>query len=270
MRNGYFVSPLHKYSSHLPVPLISPEMNARTLNCYSCGAAVSSDAPNCAHCGARLASIACPSCFGMMFTGANFCPHCGSAAAGWQEGTTELVCPGCQTPMMRGQLGQTALHECGKCYGIWLNTATFERICRDSERQAAVLGAAHRVDSSTAFALGPVRYVKCPQCREMMHRVNFAQCSGVVVDTCRHHGTWFEMHELRRIVQFIHRGGLDQARRREKAALAEERRRLQSERNEERSPNLIGRFGSSPAHERNPDLLVSVVEAAGLLRIWMD
>lgn len=60
-----------------------------------------------------------------------------------------------------------------------------------------------------------------------MNRINFARCSGVVVDICKGHGTWFDREELSRIVEFIRGGGLDAARSREKAALEEERRQLE-------------------------------------------
>jgi hypothetical protein len=62
-----------------------------------------------------------------------------------------------------------------------------------------------------------------------MNRVNFARCSGVVVDVCKGHGTWFDLDELAGIVEFIRKGGLDQARAREKAQLEEARRQLQAE-----------------------------------------
>ena len=52
-------------------------------------------------------------------------------------------------------------------------------------------------------------------------------CSGVVVDICKGHGTWFDREELSRIVEFIRGGGRDAARAREKAALEEERRSLE-------------------------------------------
>ena len=42
-----------------------------------------------------------------------------------------------------------------------------------------------------------------------MNRVNFARCSGVIVDVCRGHGTWFDRDELSGIVQFIRGGGLE-------------------------------------------------------------
>jgi len=60
--------------------------------------------------------------------------------------------------------------------------------------------------------------------------VNFARCSGVIVDVCRSHGTWFDAHELHRIVHFIRDGGMDRARAKEKADIVMERHRLQSAR----------------------------------------
>ena len=45
-----------------------------------------------------------------------------------------------------------------------------------------------------------------------MNRVNFARCSGVIVDICKQHGTWFDRDELSRIVEFIHGGGLNASR----------------------------------------------------------
>jgi len=204
-------------------------MNAQTLHCQSCGAAVSSDSPLCHYCGAKLATIACPSCFGMMFLGTEFCPHCGTAASPWQGGEAGMLCPACESPMLEGTVGQSRLHQCGKCFGLWLDVTTFERICRDSEQQAAVLGGANLAQSS-AVNLDPVRYRRCPACHELMNRVNFARCSGVVVDICRAHGTWFDRNELQQIVLFVRAGGLDRARGRQKEELAAEARRLEAAR----------------------------------------
>ncbi len=231
-------------------------MEARTLNCFSCGAAVAGDAPNCGHCGARLATVACPQCFGMMFRGSKFCPHCGAAAVAWESAAADLPCPSCQTRLLRGQLGEAVLHECGQCYGLWLDAATFERICRDSEQQSAVLGQARQITAPAG--LGPVRYLKCPQCRELMHRVNFAHSSGVVLDVCRDHGTWFDVNELHRIVAFIRAGGLDRARSRQQAALETERRRLEAAR---REPSAM--TPAEPQYDARADLMVEVVRAAG-------
>jgi Zn-finger nucleic acid-binding protein len=114
---------------------------------------------------------------------------------------------------------------------LWVDAGTFDRICTDRERQSAVLGSA-----STMFRPGQrnlemkVQYVRCPVCAELMHRVNFAKCSGIIVDVCKGHGTWFDRDELQHIVEFIRTGGLDLSREKEKAELEAARRRLEAAR----------------------------------------
>jgi Zn-finger nucleic acid-binding protein len=205
-------------------------MEAQTLHCSSCGAAVSSDKPVCEHCGARLATIACPVCFNMMFLDAKFCPHCGAAAVRWQETPEKMRCPGCEQTLLRGELGEFVLHECSRCFGLWVDRDTFERICREAEQQAVDVGPGPAPAAEAGGAIPKIRYLPCPRCRKLMNRVNFAECSGVVVDVCRDHGTWFDANELQRIVQFLRSGGMDETRRRQKAELADAQRRLQAAR----------------------------------------
>ena len=45
-----------------------------------------------------------------------------------------------------------------------------------------------------------------------MQRYEYAGASGAHVDACREHGIWFDADELRRIIQFIQAGGLEQRR----------------------------------------------------------
>jgi Zn-finger nucleic acid-binding protein len=59
-----------------------------------------------------------------------------------------------------------------------------------------------------------------------MNRVNFGKRSGIVLDSCASHGTWFDADELRRVVEFVRDGGLDRARAHERQQLEEERRLL--------------------------------------------
>ncbi len=196
-----------------------------------CGAAVASSATRCEHCGARLATVACPSCFGMIFQGAKFCPHCGAPVEREEIGAAKEKCPRCGVEMKTVQLGKTTLLECPQCEGTWVDAASLERIQADSESQAAVLGnAQHLPDSDSAPLEEKIRYLPCPVCQKLMNRVNFAHCSHVVVDVCKAHGTWFDKDELRQIVEFIRGGGLEQAREREIAKLEQERRELSAAR----------------------------------------
>ena len=198
-----------------------------------------------------------------MFLGSKFCPDCGSLAVDWQGDDSGKLCPSCQVSMLCGNIGATRLHECAKCFGIWLDTATFEQICRNSEQQAAVLGSAQTLPGGSA-PLAPVRYVRCPECGELMRRMNFARCSGVVVDVCRKHGTWFDRDELHRIVLFIRTGGLELARERQMAELERERRRLDSKRRESSET-----FPSARQSPVQIDLLNLAVGATGGLMSWL-
>jgi Zn-finger nucleic acid-binding protein len=197
-----------------------------------CGAAAATDAARCLYCSARLASIACPSCFGMMFLGSRHCQHCGARAADAQVKTTVArLCPRCRTGMESFTVGTTDVRECARCGGLWIDAEAFERICSEREEQSAALAAPVQkpANANSVAASGVVRYVPCPECGQLMNRVNFARCSGVVVDVCKNHGTWFDHAELQRVVEFIRAGGMSASRAREIEQLAEERRRLQQE-----------------------------------------
>ena len=220
-------------------------MQAETLNCPMCGAAAATDDPTCNYCGARLATVACSSCFGMMFRGSKHCPRCGAPAG--QRAVADLParkCPRCVIEMHSLVLGATAIRECERCLGLWVDVPAFEKICADREQQAAVLGAASPAPTKLVQDAEKVRYVPCPECQQLMNRINFARCSGVVVDVCKGHGSWFDREELSRIVEFIRGGGLDAARSREKAALEEERRGLQSLKLREGSSSVFGAVDS--------------------------
>jgi len=241
-------------------------MHAETLNCFNCGAAVSSDSTQCQYCSSRLATISCPSCFGMMFIGSKHCPRCGAAATAVSAADLPpRDCPRCRIEMLPVTIGTTAVRECNKCEGLWLDVASFEKICADREQQAAVLGAASPAPAHTAQdAVSKVRYVPCPECAQLMNRINFARCSGVIVDVCKGHGTWFDRDELSRIVEFIRGGGLEASRDREKAKLQEERRQLEAERL--RTPSHLNMLGVQESDNR----ISGIASARGLLKILLD
>ncbi len=195
-----------------------------------CGAPASAESTRCDHCGARLATVACPSCFGTIFIGAKFCSHCGARADRAETAPeTPLSCPRCRVEMRGVTVGGAVLVECGRCGGIWADAESFDRICADREQQAAVLGAATELSApGPAQAAETVRYVPCPRCAKLMNRVNFAHCSKVVVDVCKTHGTWFDKDELRRIVEFIRAGGMELARSRQLEEIEDRKRALEA------------------------------------------
>jgi Zn-finger nucleic acid-binding protein len=166
----------------------------------------------------------------MMFIGSKYCPHCGAAPA--QTSAAELSvlkCPRCRVDMASVTLGAEAVRECERCAGLWVEVAALERICADREKQSAVLGAAAPVSGQSTAEPNRVTYAPCPQCSQLMNRINFARCSGVIVDICRGHGTWFDRDELSAIIQFIRGGGMEHSREKEKLELEFERQKLRAE-----------------------------------------
>jgi Zn-finger nucleic acid-binding protein len=191
-----------------------------------CGAAASSDASRCEHCGARLATVACPACFGMMFVGAKFCSHCGTKAAREEIAPdAHESCPRCKIDMEKVLIGKTQLEECPQCEGVWADADSVRQICADSEQQSAVLGMAQSTPAPTTGDVDlHIHYIPCPVCKNLMNRINFAHCSNVIVNVCNQHGTWFDKDQLRRIVEFIRSGGLEKMRTREFEELEDRRR----------------------------------------------
>jgi Zn-finger nucleic acid-binding protein len=204
-------------------------MPAATLNCPSCGASLSPDSTSCPYCNTRLATISCPSCFGLAFAGSKFCPHCGQALASpTTVAATHLLCPICRIPLEDLNLAHIQLHDCEQCCGIWVDTATFQKICADREEQAAILGSPTPVTHEEN--LRSRAYIPCPKCGQIMTPTQFSRRSGVIIDICRAHGVWFDREELRRIIEFIRAGGLDRAREMEKDELDRERREIDAKR----------------------------------------
>jgi Zn-finger nucleic acid-binding protein len=206
-----------------------PEVTAPgILRCPSCGAPAAPDSRACAYCAAALALVACPSCFASIFQGAEHCSSCGAATTREPaEPRPPRPCPECRREMAAVRVGAVTVDECGSCGGLFVDRPSFERVCAEREQQAVVLAAeSAAAPPRTARA---DRYWPCPICTRLMNRQNFARLSGVIVDVCKRDGVWFNHGELKAIVEFIRAGGLERARRREKADLQEERQRLRQQ-----------------------------------------
>jgi len=204
----------------------------------------------------------------MMFIGSKHCPHCGAAAA--QATAAELSvlkCPRCKIDMASITLGAMAMRECERCVGLWVEVAAFEKICADGEQQSAVLGAASPAPAHQLPSGDPdkIRYVPCPQCGQLMNRINFARCSGLIVDVCKGHGTWFDRDELSGIVQFIRGGGLEVSRQKDKAELEYERQQLRAE-----QLAAAKRATSLGAYSSDDERLGGLSAASGLLKFLLE
>ncbi len=63
-----------------------------------------------------------------------------------------------------------------------------------------------------------------------MHRHNFRDVSGVIIDSCNAHGIWLDPRELERLAAFVRSGGLERAKQHEskrlERRLAHQRKKL--------------------------------------------
>jgi Zn-finger nucleic acid-binding protein len=205
-----FVAPLGRHSS-LVVPT-----KADSLNCPDCGAAVPANSTECEFCHARLATVGCPKCFAVVFVGSKHCPRCGTDVAQPADRDAQpLPCPRRCGNMRPVRFGGADMYSCDTCNGLWVDTETLQRLLAERIKPSPMLGTGINTPPPERVKLESVQYAPCPICKRLMNRVNFAHASGVIVDTCTTHGTWFDADELRRVLEFVSAGGLEAARARE-------------------------------------------------------
>ncbi len=129
---------------------------------------------------------------------------------------TLAPCPCCEQPLDAVPGGQVGIHECVRCGGLFVDHPTLAQITLDRETSGPIASTRpFEIPRARAIDIA-VRYVKCPLCHQLMNRANFGRRSGVIVDVCKAHGTWFGAGELTYAVEFVASGGLDGTRRREK------------------------------------------------------
>jgi Zn-finger nucleic acid-binding protein len=199
------------------------------FNCPNCGAAANTDSQVCIYCGSSIAARICPSCFGNVAVGMKHCPLCGAVVSDSNlKGASSLKCPLCDRVLSLAKVGKHSLYECVRCGGLWIEKNCFQAICTIEEEQEAVLRFRfeENPDPGKNRTKRKRAYIPCPECGKLMNHKNFSHCSGIILDWCRDHGSWFDRRELQQIVSFIRNGGLQKARERERRNLQVEKERL--------------------------------------------
>jgi Zn-finger nucleic acid-binding protein len=219
-------------------------------NCPNCGAAATPKSVRCSYCHTGLATLVCSSCYGAIFPGMTHCPWCGAEeSAGRPVDAGTRACPRCANDLCMIQVASKSVQECISCGGIWVDSGTLQQICTEKEEQEAVLGFRAGSNAPGTATEKQRMYIPCPVCGKLMNRRQFSGGSGIIVDWCKAHGTWFDRDELKQVVRFIQNGGLAKSRQREKMKLEEERLHLEEEK---RNLVKIARLGSDPIVASDP------------------
>lgn len=157
---------------------------------------------------------------------ARFCHHCAERLSpqALAAKPTEFECPACkpETTLVSRLLSpsQIPLLECQRCAGLWVDRAVFERLLE----QAHAARMNDDLQSSNSKPMHPEPqhgespphfYRPCPVCRKLMLRNNFGRISGILLDSCREHGLWFDASELESLLRWIRSGGGQRSRRRQ-------------------------------------------------------
>src|SRR5438477_581748 len=112
-----------------------------------------------------------------------------------------LACPACDSryDVTGHAVGQKFRCRCGQMMTL--------------EAMPPVAGelACPRTEIRAVPAAGQKMYLPCPMCHVVMNRKLFATGTGVIIDVCRTHGTFFDAGELPLIIDFVMNGGLERA-----------------------------------------------------------
>lgn len=195
-------------------------VDAKIHRCGSCGAVVGAEATGCDYCGSEIVrddkklSLICPECYGRNAETSRFCTACGVAFSPETVKVDgfELPCPVCACLMPPRSIGGIGINECGSCNGIWAPGNRLDLLVnRALEAQKRGEPRSNqpqepRVKGGNPMSQG-VKYRKCPECDAFMQRRNFRRSSGVIIDTCRKHGSWLDADELEQITGFVLSGG---------------------------------------------------------------
>jgi Zn-finger nucleic acid-binding protein len=197
-------------------------MSARTYACSGCGAQVDEHARRCRFCASPIATVRCASCFHMNVPESGFCSGCGHPLGLEPVGEAgALACPACKTPLESYRSGAGSLFDCNDCGGQFVEHLLLQEMLHRHEHAPLPHGAVR----SSGRPVTRTAYVPCPECHSLMNRKNFGVISGVIVDVCKKHGTWFGLGDLPRVLAFVATGGLERAR----ARAAEEEARVHRE-----------------------------------------
>ncbi|MBK8258079.1 MAG: zf-TFIIB domain-containing protein [Polyangiaceae bacterium] len=166
-----------------------------TLKCPHCGAPLPPESleqtVTCAFCGV----VSAPS---QVAAGPTSPPTSVSTKAAVAVATEQLqskntYCPRCGLPMYEGRANDIAMLGCGRCGGIWLTNDSAQRVVQTFDQ--AVVALADQAAQRAAFNVDPGPPVACPVCQKILVRTKSRE-SGIWIDVCGEHGTWFDRYEL--------------------------------------------------------------------------
>ncbi len=236
--------------------------DAPTFKCRVCGAPAHAGDFSCRYCGAGIATLCCARCFHMNMTHAHHCSGCGAELGLIVESTVQSSrCSDCQLPLEAITEAAGSLLNCKKCGGQFVEHSLLRSLLEQHELTGQAFPDAPYHKPPPKAELERVHYRPCSVCQQMMNRKNFGGASGVIVDVCARHGTWFDAGELPQVLAFVKSGGLVRERAREQTRLREAQAHEREMAGISATPLAFDSLAQSNEHSSfAKDLLAFVVE----------
>jgi len=188
---------------------------AATFKCSVCGAPAHAGDFSCRYCSAGIATLRCSRCFQMNMAEAQHCSSCGVELGLIVESALQSsLCCDCRSPLELMIESAGSLLNCRKCGGQFVEHALLRSLLESHEPIGQAFADAPYQRPQKA-SRERVHYRPCSVCQQRMNRKNFGGASGVIVDVCARHGTWFDAGELPQVLAFVKSGGLVRERARE-------------------------------------------------------
>ena len=129
-----------------------------------------------------------------------------------EKSASKRICPNCEKPLQTILLKlpqPVFIERCQTCFGLFFDKGEIETVLQHSVSNVSGINREHidNINKDRYHKPQKIRYVKCPECRRVMDRVNFAKRSGVVVDQCFVHGIWLDSGELTHLLEWKKAGG---------------------------------------------------------------
>lgn len=194
-------------------------VEATVRRCAGCGASLDERATACGYCQSPIVrepqrlTLVCPECLARNPETGRYCTGCGAEFLPQAPlaSSAPKRCPACAETLVSQRVREVWLLACSWCDGLWAPVGSFDGLVRrvgEQDPKDASSGLGKREADKPRTFDGVVVYRRCPECGERMVRKNFGRTSGVIVDWCGRHGTWFDADELERVAEFIAAGGL--------------------------------------------------------------
>lgn len=159
--------------------------------------------------------------------------YCGGAAEPDLADYRPPRCAGCDGQMEAHPDHDKAVAHCQRCDSLWFGRGVLEAILAKVELHVQPAPMGQEPSVLPVRVPQPVEYRQCPSCAQHMARSNYGRISGVIIDTCRRHGTYLDAGELEALEVFVQSGGMEAAEKHERmetlsleeAALREKKRR---------------------------------------------